>query len=483
MCNSQTIIWEQEYKFDFRPSSTNLVLGDSDANIINIIESQDYSYFLKFNTHGEFVSKKELYSPVFLNKTGLRVPISICQTGTEYQILAGTSSSPIWKGDGDRLLPIIINTNPDGDTTIIRKQYDVNIDSNYASYGINKSSVINNTVTAENRFFNGYDKQSVEKNKFESEDNSHIIVVCYDSLGKMRWRKGYDSLGTSGEKYSLCQIKATQFKTIMLCLSQYRIDGIDWKVTRLKLLEIDYDGNVVNRFNITLNNANFTPIEVIKFDDGDYGFLNVYLDSKADNLNFIWITDPKGNIIKEVEIPHKSLKTYLEKLRLSNDGGLICLGHILMDKKKLDDYSDDIGKLYMFKMNKELELKWEYETSPDSLVNIGFNDLINFKDNEFVVTGYKNNYNYYLAKFKDLDTSVNDIDNKQKNKNIIISPNPVNDYLSIDSSIELSKIEIFSSLGLKVLETEWKEKIDVSGFSSGVYMIRIGNKINKFIKL
>ena len=125
--NSQTIIWEREYKFDFRPSSTNLVLGDTDGNIINIIESQFYSYFLKFNTNGEFLTKKELYSPLLVNITGLRIPISICQSGTEYKILGGTSSSPFWNV-GDRLLPIIINTNQDGDTTIIYKQYNTNLE-------------------------------------------------------------------------------------------------------------------------------------------------------------------------------------------------------------------------------------------------------------------------------------------------------------------------------------------------------------------
>jgi len=299
----------------------------------------------------------------------------------------------------------------------------------------------------------------------------------------MLWRKGYDSLGIGGESYSLYDIKATQFKTIMLLCHQYILFGTDWNVSRLKLLEIDYDGNVVNRFNITLNDANFTPMEVIRFDDGNYCFLNKYLDSSSNYLNFIWITDFQGNILKEVEIPHKCLRTNLEKLRLSNDGGLICLGSILINRNKLEDLFDDIGNLYIIKMNKELEFRWEYESSTDSLLDIGLQDLINLKDNEFIVTGYKNRNNFYLAKFKDLDSTSNYIENEQNNQKFFISPNPVNDILSINSSIELSKIEIFSSIGLKVLETEWKEKIDVSGLTSGVYFLRAGYNIVKFIKI
>ncbi len=113
LCNSQTIIWETEYKFDFKPSLTNLLLVDSDGNIINIIDGglniidgKAFSYFLKFNNNGEFITSKELFSTSLVNKTGLRVPISICQTGTEYQILGGISQYPLYLSD--RILPIQI---------------------------------------------------------------------------------------------------------------------------------------------------------------------------------------------------------------------------------------------------------------------------------------------------------------------------------------------------------------------------------------
>lgn len=480
--NSQTIIWEQEYKFDFRPTSTNLVLVDSYGNIINIIESQFYSYFLKYNTSGEFLTKKELYSPLFVNKTGLRVPISLCQSGTGYKILGGTSTSPFWNV-GERLLPIIINTNNDGDTTIIFKQYNTNLQSNYDTFGINKNGIFNNTVSVGNKFFNGSVKQWVETNKYESVGNYHIIICCYDSLGKMLWRKGYDSLGVGGESYSLFDIKATKFNTITLLFHQYIIDGKKWKTTRLKLLEIDFDGNIINKFTITQNDIKFVSKEVLKINSNTYCFLNEFLDSLSNNKNFFWITNKEGNVLKEVIIPHKGIKTYLEKLRLSNNEGIICLGNILIDKKNIDDYSDDIGKLYLFKMNKELEFKWEYESSPDTLSNFAYKDMIFSKGNEFIVTGYKNKYNYYIAKFKDSDSLVSNINEISNLQNFYIYPNPVFDLLSIVSYLKYSKIEIYSTIGLKVFETEFKEKIDVSNLLPGVYIVKLGNITQKFIKL
>ena len=77
-----------------------------------------------------------------------------------------------------------------------------------------------------------------------------------------------------------------------------------------------------------------------------------------------------------------------------------------------------------------------------------------------------------------------DVDEKFKTiEDFYILPNPVSDFLIITSNQEIGKIEIFSALGLKVHESEWSERIDVSGLSSGVFIIRIGNKTYKFIKL
>ena len=66
---------------------------------------------------------------------------------------------------------------------------------------------------------------------------------------------------------------------------------------------------------------------------------------------------------------------------------------------------------------------------------------------------------------------------------ISIYPNPVSDYIKISSNHALEKIEIFSAIGMKVIETEWKERIDVSGLLPGVYFVKFGDKVSKFIKI
>ncbi len=66
---------------------------------------------------------------------------------------------------------------------------------------------------------------------------------------------------------------------------------------------------------------------------------------------------------------------------------------------------------------------------------------------------------------------------------ITLSPNPAENYLILNSKIGHGKIEIFSALGIKLIETEYKEKIDVSELPSGLYFVRVGNKVGKFVKI
>ncbi len=75
----------------------------------------------------------------------------------------------------------------------------------------------------------------------------------------------------------------------------------------------------------------------------------------------------------------------------------------------------------------------------------------------------------------------------QKNKilDFKLYPNPVKDYLIIDGILDLDlAFEIFNISGLKLksgfLTTE--QKIDTSNLAEGIYFIRIGNQIHKFIK-
>jgi len=80
------------------------------------------------------------------------------------------------------------------------------------------------------------------------------------------------------------------------------------------------------------------------------------------------------------------------------------------------------------------------------------------------------------------------IDNN--NVSVTLYPNPVNNYLQIDSELDISKVTIFNALGQKVREVQFDQSrpvIHTSDLKEGIYMINIENdkgiiRTKKFIK-
>lgn len=68
------------------------------------------------------------------------------------------------------------------------------------------------------------------------------------------------------------------------------------------------------------------------------------------------------------------------------------------------------------------------------------------------------------------------------NTNIHIYPNPVIENLMIYSN-EGEKFEIYSILGVKIIEGIVKPQIDVKYLDQGIYFLKIKNNIQKFVKI
>lgn len=64
-----------------------------------------------------------------------------------------------------------------------------------------------------------------------------------------------------------------------------------------------------------------------------------------------------------------------------------------------------------------------------------------------------------------------------------IYPNPASDFIEIESDKYLGLTKIYSQTGANVLEAESREKIDIRCLPSGVYFLKIGNKLCRFVKL
>lgn len=106
-------------------------------------------------------------------------------------------------------------------------------------------------------------------------------------------------------------------------------------------------------------------------------------------------------------------------------------------------------------------------------------------------TGYFNGaiddlkiYNYALSQaditslYNNNSLSFENFDSN--NFEVSLYPNPVNDILNIETTLELKSIEIFNIQGQKVIESNQKQ-INVSNLSSGMYMVKIQDLENNLI--
>jgi hypothetical protein len=70
----------------------------------------------------------------------------------------------------------------------------------------------------------------------------------------------------------------------------------------------------------------------------------------------------------------------------------------------------------------------------------------------------------------------------QNNYSLIISPNPVREFLTIYGH-DGERFEIYSVYGIKIIEGVCQSKLDVSFIESGFYILKIGQNVTRFIKI
>jgi hypothetical protein len=158
---------------------------------------------------------------------------------------------------------------------------------------------------------------------------------------------------------------------------------------------------------------------------------------------------------------------------------MVTTASITKDNSKIvvfDDYST--GRIFDIKSAAELWYDDSLGTHNGVSFNIVNSVVLSPDDKYFLVSYYEGSI--ALVAINDSTTSVEDMIISDE---ISIYPNPARDYLEINTSLEIGKIQIYSTLGLKVLETEWKERIDVSDLPQGVYFVRVGNGVSKFNKI
>ncbi|MBX3043296.1 MAG: serine hydrolase [Candidatus Kapabacteria bacterium] len=111
-------------------------------------------------------------------------------------------------------------------------------------------------------------------------------------------------------------------------------------------------------------------------------------------------------------------------------------------------------------------------------------------ENLFVSKDFSSNIWKYLNDIMNTEMSVYESEN-----NFYVSPNPASDFITIQFSNKglqpfaaTEKVQLFDMLGLEVMSVGTgldlsTQRIDVSHLPAGVYFIRIGDKVEKFVKM
>jgi hypothetical protein len=132
----------------------------------------------------------------------------------------------------------------------------------------------------------------------------------------------------------------------------------------------------------------------------------------------------------------------------------------------------------MAKMSTDFEYLWEFKSEKDTVYDMEFRNVVNPGGREFYVTGFKDRYNYYIAKFEDPTSSVVEYDT-----NLSLHPNPSTEIINISGDMEYNdRVEIYTLEGLCVHSGRGR-RIDVSHLAPGVYFVRVGAESLRFVKM
>ncbi len=96
--------------------------------------------------------------------------------------------------------------------------------------------------------------------------------------------------------------------------------------------------------------------------------------------------------------------------------------------------------------------------------------------------GYATGYNGLLLKTQ---TQVGIQDDKEDH-NLIIYPNPANNYVYVNSDNNIDKISMYNELGELLYINESVNiksiKLDLTGYKRGIYFVEIDNAVYKLLK-
>jgi hypothetical protein len=180
-------------------------------------------------------------------------------------------------------------------------------------------------------------------------------------------------------------------------------------------------------------------------------------------------------------LPVYNLGLHLLGLAISTNDDFIIYGETLISVSGTGIPYENKYKLFLTGydrlFNKQFSIDWYEHLNTKSCY---IQNLLFLDENNFIIVGNKDNVSFYIARLNKLNSNVENLG--ISNANFIISPNPATDFIEVQNP-NYEKISIMNILGETIFTTSESTKIDVSSFPTGIYLVRIGDKVSKFLKL
>jgi len=129
---------------------------------------------------------------------------------------------------------------------------------------------------------------------------------------------------------------------------------------------------------------------------------------------------------------------------------------------------------------------WNFGDGNTSLLQNPTNTYTTTGNYTVELTTYSTDTCFSSTTTQTVNVTITGIENRSNSTEIKIYPNPANNYIEIETTLQYSSIKIIDLTGKTIKQTTLKTKIDVSNLTNGIYFIQIIGKRNtimqKFVK-
>ncbi|MDT3741283.1 MAG: T9SS type A sorting domain-containing protein [Candidatus Kapabacteria bacterium] len=476
------IVWEKQYKFDSESVNPWIFMNYSDTGILIWAEgissnSQNNTLsILHTDIYGNINVKKNYNKPE--NTDPIFINAKIFKKNNIYEIIGIYSSDysvPIKK------FQIDTECNVTGDLSDIENHEEL-------------FSIATPNYMYDSIYVGFRDMKYLDDSITIVYNQSHLV---YDTDINFTRKLTFDTTGIN-EPLAMTHPQGNIFpnndKSIIAMLSG-PIDtkaGFFGKTDYIFLCNFNLSGNLNWKCKLDITETGFNRVQIVKvhhLSDGSYNFIGRLTRGNQFNTESAAIigniTD-SGQLNWSKVINYNSYKVIATKIpTVINVGNhFVLYGYI---------HISDLPKRAFWMMivdkdgNKLDEYDWKTENDDNGIV-----DVQETESGNLIILGRDGWNSIYLAEIQPKLTSVKHNENLYL-KQLDIYPNPSTDFIDIKLNNEASliasrEVQIFDMLGIKVMSESinlmnGSHRMNISGLPAGVYYIRIGDKVEKFLKM